>query len=98
VSEVYKGSVNMALVRMSEIMREAVRHNAPCLILVHNHPSGDPSPSPDDVTLTKLAIESGKLLDIEVLDHVIIGNKRWASLKQLGLAFGAATNTAAAGS
>ena len=87
LSEVYKGNVSTALVRTSELLREAVRQNAPCLILVHNHPSGDPSPSPDDVVLTKQAIEAGKLLDIEVLDHVIIGEKRFASLKQLGLAF-----------
>jgi DNA repair protein RadC len=87
VTEVYKGNVNAAVVRISELLREAVRQNAPCLILVHNHPSGDPSPSPDDVVLTKHAVEAGKLLDIEVLDHIIIGDKRFASLKQLGLGF-----------
>ena len=87
VQEVYKGSVNMAQVRISELLREAVRQNAPCLILVHNHPSGDPSPSPDDVVMTKTAMEAGKLLDIEVLDHVIIGDRRFSSLKQLGLGF-----------
>jgi DNA repair protein RadC len=89
VSEVYKGNVSAAVVRTSELMREAVRQNTPCLILVHNHPSGDPSPSPDDVVLTKQAVEAGKLLDIEVLDHVIVGEKRFASLKQLGLGFAA---------
>ena len=87
VNEVYKGSVNMAQVRIAELLREAVRQNAPCVILVHNHPSGDPSPSPDDVVMTKTAVEAGKLLDIEVLDHVIIGERRFASLKQLGLGF-----------
>jgi DNA repair protein RadC len=89
VTEVYKGNVSAAVVRTSELLREAVRQNAPCLLLVHNHPSGDPSPSPDDVHLTKQALEAGKLLDIEVLDHIIIGEKRFASLKQLGLGFGA---------
>jgi len=87
VSEVYKGNVSSALVRTAELFREAVRQNAPSLILVHNHPSGDPSPSPDDVSMTKQAIAAGTLLGVEVLDHVIIGDRRHASLKQLGLAF-----------
>ena len=88
VNEVYKGSVSTALVRTAELFREAVRQNAPSIILVHNHPSGDPSPSPDDVVMTKQAIEAGTVLGIELLDHVIIGDRRYASLKQLGLAFG----------
>ena len=88
VNEVYKGSVSTALVRTAELFREAVRQNAPSVILVHNHPSGDPSPSPDDVVMTKQAIEAGTVLGIELLDHVIIGDRRYASLKQLGLAFG----------
>jgi len=75
-------------VRSAEVFREAIRQNAPSMILVHNHPSGDPSPSPDDVAMTKHIIEAGKMLDIEVLDHVIIGDNRYASLNQLGLAFG----------
>ncbi len=87
VTEVYKGSVSTALVRPAELFREAVRQNAPSVILVHNHPSGDPSPSPDDVVMTKQAVEAGKILAIELLDHVIIGDRRFASLKQLGLAF-----------
>ena len=87
VNEVYKGSVSTALVRTAELFREAVRQNAPSVILVHNHPSGDPSPSPDDVVMTKQAIEAGTVLGIELLDHVIIGDRRYASLKQLGLAF-----------
>lgn len=87
VSEVYKGSVGSSYVRVAEVFREAVRQNAPGLIVVHNHPSGDPSPSPDDVVLTKQAIEAGKLLGIDLLDHIVIGDHRHASLKQLGLAF-----------
>jgi DNA repair protein RadC len=87
VSEVYKGSVSSALVRPAELFREAIRQNAPSLILVHNHPSGDPSPSADDVVMTKLAVEAGKILGIDLLDHVIIGDRRFASMKQLGLAF-----------
>jgi DNA repair protein RadC len=85
---VYKGSVNQSLVRAAEVLREAVKQNAPSIIVVHNHPSGDPQPSPDDVAMTKTVLEAGKLLDIELLDHVIIGDRqRWASLKQLGLGF-----------
>jgi DNA repair protein RadC len=85
MEEVYVGNVSMALVRTSELFREAVRQNAPSLILVHNHPSGDPTPSPDDVSMTKRAIEAGNQLDIEVMDHIIIGDRRFASLKQLQL-------------
>ena len=88
VSGVYVGNVSSSLVRMAELFREAIRQNAPSIILVHNHPSGDPSPSADDVSLTKTAIEAGKLLDIQLLDHVIIGAGRsHTSLQSLGLAF-----------
>jgi DNA repair protein RadC len=87
VREVYIGNVSSAVVRPAEVLREAVRQNAPSLILVHNHPSGDPSPSPDDVILTKHLLSAGRLLEIELLDHVVIGDKRFASLKQLDLGF-----------
>jgi DNA repair protein RadC len=87
VPEVYKGNVGSALVRPAELLRDAVRQNAPCLILVHNHPSGDPSPSPDDVSLTKQVFQAAALMGIELLDHVIVGDKRHASLKELGLGF-----------
>jgi DNA repair protein RadC len=87
IDEVYKGNVWTALVRPAEVLREAIRQNAPSLILVHNHPSGDPSPSSDDVKLTKTIIEAGKLMDIDILDHVIIGDRSFTSLKMLGLAF-----------
>jgi DNA repair protein RadC len=85
ITEVYIGNVGTALVRPAEVFREAIRQNAPSLIVVHNHPSGDPSPSPDDVALTKTLVQAGDLLQIEVLDHVVIGDRRFASLKQLGL-------------
>ena len=85
VHEVYIGNVSSAVVRASEVFREAVRQNAPCIILVHNHPSGDPSPSPEDVNLTKQLVAAGQQLDIEVLDHVVIGDRRFASLKSYGL-------------
>ena len=85
VVEVYRGNVSSAVVRTSELFRDAVRQNAPSMILVHNHPSGDPSPSPDDIAMTKKAIEIGNQLEIDVMDHVIIGDHRFASLKQLQL-------------
>ena len=84
---VYQGSVNEASVRIAEVFREAVRANAVSLIMVHNHPSGDPTPSSADVSLTADVVAAGKLLDIRVLDHLIIGQARHVSLKRLGLGF-----------
>jgi len=88
VPEVYKGSVNTSLIRASELFREAVRENCPAIIVVHNHPSGDPTPSPEDVHVTEQIVAAGKLLDIEVLDHLIVGQQSYASLKERGLGFG----------
>ena len=82
VHTVYRGSVNTSLVRVGELFREAVRQNCPALVVAHNHPSGDPTPSPDDVAMTKQAVEAGRLLDIEVLDHLVIGQQRFVSLKE----------------
>ncbi len=84
---VYQGSVNEASVRIGELFREAVRVNAVSIILVHNHPSGDPTPSGADVALTTDVVAAGKLLDIAVVDHLVIGQGRHASLKRLGLGF-----------
>jgi DNA repair protein RadC len=85
ITEVYKGNVSSSLVRTAEVFREAIRQNAPSIIVVHNHPSGDPAPSPDDAALTKTLVQAGQMLQIEVLDHIVIGDRRFASLKQLGL-------------
>jgi DNA repair protein RadC len=85
----YQGSVNSAQVRVGEVFRDAVQLNATAIILAHNHPSGDPSPSAADIELTRDAVEAGTLLDIAVLDHVVIGQGRWVSMKRLGLGFGA---------
>jgi DNA repair protein RadC len=86
---VYQGTVNSAQVRPGELFRDAISHNATALVLVHNHPSGDPTPSAADVSLTIDAVRSGDLLDIAVLDHLIMGRGRWVSMKRLGLGFGA---------
>lgn len=88
VVELYRGSVSSAQVRVGEVFREAVRKNASALIAIHNHPSGDPTPSPDDVALTRAIVQAGKMLDVDVLDHLVIGQGRWVSLKERGLGFG----------
>ncbi len=85
--EVYHGSLNTSLIRVGEVFREAVKVNAAGVIVAHNHPSGDPSPSPEDVAVTRALIEAGKLLDVEVLDHLVIGRHRFTSLKERGLGF-----------
>ena len=87
VSQLYKGSINTSLIRVGELFREVVRENCAALIVVHNHPSGDPTPSPEDVKITELIAEAGKLLDIEVLDHIVIGQQGCVSLKERGLGF-----------
>ena len=88
IPRVYKGSINTSLIRVGELFKEAVRENCPALIVVHNHPSGDPTPSPEDVKVTEQIVKAGKLLDIDVLDHIIIGQQRYISLKERGLGFG----------
>lgn len=86
VRTVYRGSINSTQVRVGEILRDAVRRNTPGLIAVHNHPSGDPTPSPDDIAMTRELREGGALLDVDVLDHVIIGaGGRHVSLRGEGL-------------
>jgi len=87
VSPVYIGSLNTSVVRVGEIFRDAVRANAAAIIVAHNHPSGDPTPSPEDVAVTRAIVEAGRLLDLEVLDHLIIGRDRHISLRQAGLGF-----------
>ena len=84
---VYKGNVNTSLIKVGELFKEAVRENCPALVVVHNHPSGDPTPSPEDIKVTEQIVKAGKLLDIEVLDHLIIGQQRYISLKERGLGF-----------
>jgi len=88
VEELYRGSLNASPVRIAEVFRKAIRSNAASIILVHNHPSGDPSPSSDDIALTRAVREAGLLLDIELLDHIVIGQGRYISMKEKKLAFG----------
>jgi DNA repair protein RadC len=92
VREIYRGTLNASTVRVAELFREAIRENAASLIVVHNHPSGDPSPSPEDVRITADAVGAGRLLDIEVLDHLVVGRpgpgrEGYVSLKERRLGF-----------
>lgn len=84
---IYIGSLNTSVIRIGELFRAALRDNAAALIVVHNHPSGDPSPSPEDINVTRQITKAGEILDIDVLDHIIIGHQKFVSLKERGLGF-----------
>lgn len=87
VETIYRGSVNSSQVRVAEIFKAAIRRNASNLIVIHNHPSGDPTPSPDDVAITRAILQAGELLDVKLIDHIIVGSGRFISLKERGLGF-----------
>ncbi len=87
IQTVYVGSLNASMVRIGEVFKEAIRLNSASIIVVHNHPSGDPTPSPEDIIVTRQMIDAGRLLDIDVLDHLVIGNGRFVSMRERGLAF-----------
>lgn len=84
---IYRGSLNQTSLRVGELFREAIRQNAAALIVVHNHPSGDPTPSAEDVAVTRTMVAAGKLVDIEVLDHLVIGRQHYVSLRERRLGF-----------
>lgn len=84
---IYIGSLNTSVVRIGELFRPAIKENAAAIIVAHNHPSGDPTPSPEDVRVTRQVAKAGTLLNIELLDHIIIGRNRFVSLKERGLGF-----------
>lgn len=85
VVPLYRGSVAGMPVRIAELFTDAVRRNAPAILLAHNHPSGDPSPSGDDIRTTRDAVQAGRLLGIDVVDHLVFGHGRWVSLKRSGM-------------
>lgn len=87
VVETSRGGLNAASVEAREVFREAVRRSAHAVILAHNHPSGNPEPSPDDVRLTAALRQAGSVLGISVLDHVVVGDGRFVSLRERGLGF-----------
>lgn len=88
IVQIYEGSVSSSQVRVGEVFRPAVQRLASAIVVCHNHPSLDCTPSPDDVTVTRAIVQAGKLLDITLLDHLVIGHAgRWVSLKERGLGF-----------
>ena len=86
IVDVHQGSINSSLVRVGDVFREPVRAGAAAVIICHNHPSGDPTPSPQDIAVTRQIVAAGTLLDIEVLDHLIIGH-HWLSMRAAGAGF-----------
>jgi DNA repair protein RadC len=85
VHEISRGALNSSLVHPREVFKPAVLHNAAAIICFHNHPSGNPEPSRDDVNTTKRLVEAGKIMGIEILDHIIVGDDRYVSLKERGV-------------
>ena len=86
--KLYQGSVNMSQIRVAEVFRQAIIDTAPSIVVGHNHPSTDCTPSPDDIAVTRAIVSAGKLLDIAVLDHIIVSSSGFVSLKERGLGFG----------
>lgn len=84
VFEISHGNVNSSIVGTREVFQKALLANAVCIAMIHNHPSGDPKPSREDVEVTKKLVEAGKILGIQVLDHIIIGRPEFSSLKEKG--------------
>jgi len=87
VALVYQGSLNTTMVRVSELFKPAIRRNSAAILVAHNHPSSDPTPSPEDVLVTREIIAAGTLLDIDVTDHLVIAQGRFVSLRERGLGF-----------
>lgn len=81
---IFIGSLNASIVHPREVYREAVKRSAASIICIHNHPSGDPTPSQEDIHVTRRIVESGKIIGIELLDHLIIGDRKFISLKEKG--------------
>jgi len=84
---IYRGSLNSASMRIGEIFKEAIRANSAAIIVAHNHPSGDPTPSAEDIRVTREMIAAGRLMDIEVLDHIVVSQSKYISMKEHALAF-----------
>ena len=82
---IYQGNVNSSMIRPAEVLRPAVVEAVPNIIVCHNHPSQDPTPSPEDAAITRDLVKAAKLLGVELHDHVVIGGKRYVSLKERGL-------------
>lgn len=87
IHTVYIGSVNSTMIRVGEVLRPAIRLNATSILIAHNHPSQDPTPSPEDILITRQIVEAGKLMDIEALDHLVVCSSRYVSLRERGQGF-----------
>lgn len=85
IIEISKGTLNCCVVHPRDVFKVAIRRNANSIIVSHNHPSGDPTPSGEDISITKRLVEAGDIIGIKVLDHIIIGNETFTSLKDKGL-------------
>ncbi len=85
ISTISIGTLTTSLVHPREVFKDAITHSAASVVLAHNHPSGDPEPSEDDLKITKKLVESGKILGIEVIDHIIIGKNNFYSFREKGL-------------
>ena len=85
VREISKGTINMTLVHAREVFRAAISDNAHTIILLHNHPTGDPKPSKEDIDLTNTLVEASKIIGIDILDHIIIGDNKYFSFLEEGL-------------
>ncbi len=85
--KVYSGSVNSSYVRTAEVFRPAILRNGTSIIVIHNHPSGDPTPSPEDIALTRGLVQASRVLDIEILDHLVVGGLKYVSMKERHLGF-----------
>lgn len=83
--EISRGTLNSSMVHPREVFKPAVLHNAAAIICFHNHPSGDPEPSKEDIKITNRLIEAGKIIGIEIFDHIIVGDDRYVSLKERGV-------------
>jgi DNA repair protein RadC len=82
---VYRGSLNASMIRVGEVYKAAIKRNGAAIIKAHDHPSGEPEPSPEDVLVTVQIAEAGTILDIQCLDHIVIGQGKWVSLRERGL-------------
>jgi hypothetical protein len=84
---VYSGTIDTSMIRACEVFKEAVKRNAAAIVGCHNHPSSDPTPSPEDVLVTRSLIDAGKILECELMDHIIVSSTKWVSLREKGLGF-----------
>ena len=87
IPTIYIGTINTSVMRVSEVFRMPIVRGASSIIIAHNHPYGDPTPSPEDIKFTQQLVKAGQLLDIQLVDHLIIGNRDWVSMHDLGLGF-----------